>query len=64
MSDLETAKLRREELIREAERDRLVKELKKSRKRRSSERSFTLAWELRRGAGRLRKLLKKSRKAG
>lgn len=58
MVDLEVWKQRHEELIREAERHRLAKRLRDSRKRSNSGRVSTLTWELKRGAGNLLKLLK------
>jgi hypothetical protein len=57
MMSLELAKHRREEVLREAERNRLVKALRAARKRRASRRSV-LVWEVRRIAGRLLKLLR------
>ena len=57
MMSLELAKQRREELVREAERNRLVKALRAARKRRAGSRSV-LAWEVRRIAGRLLKLFR------
>ena len=60
--DFETWKQRREELFREVEQDRLAKELRASRKRDGSSRVSAPVWELRRAAGRLRKLLRILRK--
>ena len=60
--DFETWKQRREEMIREAERNRLAKELRASRERRGSGRASDLVWEPRRAAGRLLKLLRILRK--
>ncbi len=57
MWDFELAKQRREELLREAERNRLTKELRAGRKRRSGRRS-ALVWEIRRCAGRFLKLFR------
>ncbi len=48
--------------MREAEQNRLAKALRDSRKRRGSGRTSALAWELKRIAGRLRKLLRSLRK--
>jgi hypothetical protein len=56
--DFETWKQRREEMIREVERNRLAKESRASRKRRVSGQVFAPVWELRRAAGRLLKLLR------
>ncbi len=60
--DLQIWKQRREEMLREAEQNRLAKALRDSRKRRGSGRASSLAWELKRIAGRLRKLLRSLRK--
>jgi hypothetical protein len=60
--DLETWKQRREEMIREAERNRLAKELRASRERQGSGRASAPVWEPRRAAGRLLKLLRILRK--
>ncbi len=60
--DLQIWKQRREEMLREAEQNRLAKALRDSRKRRGSGRASFLAWELKRIAGRLRKLLRSLRK--
>ncbi len=57
LMDLELAKQRHEELLREAERNRLVKALRAARKRHAGRRSV-LVWEIRRIAGRLLKLLR------
>lgn len=62
MMDLQIWKQRREEMLREAEQNRLAKALRDSRKRRGSGRASSLAWELKRTAGRLRKLLRSLRK--
>ena len=59
MMDSRIWKQRREEIVREAEQNRLAKALRRSRKRRGSRRVSALAWELNRAAGRLRKLLRK-----
>jgi hypothetical protein len=64
MRILELAEQRREEMLREAEQNRLAKALRDSRKRRGSGRMSALAWELKRIAGRLRKLLRTLRKVG
>jgi len=63
MMDLQIWNQRREELMHEAQQDRLAKGLRESRKRRGVGRASSLAWELRRGAGRLHKLLRSSRQA-
>jgi hypothetical protein len=60
-SDL--AKQRHEELLREAEMNRRAKALRASRKRREGRRS-ALAWEIKRHAGSLLKLLRALRKVG
>ena len=57
MVDLEVWKQRHEEMIREAERDRLAKWLRDSRKRSNSSQVFTLTWEIKRCVGNLLKLL-------
>ena len=59
MVDLEVWKQSREEMIREAERNRLAKRLRDSRNQSNSGPVFTLAWEIKRGAGNLLKLLRK-----
>jgi hypothetical protein len=56
MIDLELWKQRREELMREAHQARLAKALRNSRKRRGAGMASSLAWEIKRMAGRLRKL--------
>ena len=56
MMELESWKQHREEMIREAEKDSLANALRESRKRRGGGRPSTLAWELKRIAGRLLKL--------
>jgi hypothetical protein len=58
MMNLQMWKQRREELMREAYQARLAKALRDSRKRRGAGPASTLVWELRRGAGRLLKLLR------
>ena len=64
MMSLELAKQRREELMREAELSRQATALRATRKRRADRRS-TLVWEMKRHAGSLLKLLRKTlRKAG
>jgi hypothetical protein len=64
MMDFHIWKQRREEMMREVEQNRLAKALGGSRKRRSSGRVSSLAWELNRAAGRLRKLSRTLRKVG
>jgi hypothetical protein len=56
MMDLEIWKERREELMREADQARLAKALRDCRKRRGARLASSLAWEIKRMAGRLRKL--------
>ena len=58
--DLWIWKQHQREMLREAELQRLSKTLRKGRKRRAS-RSSTLAWEARRSASRLLKLLRASK---
>ena len=58
MMDFETWKQRREEMMREAQQNRLARALRESRKRGGAGRASPLVWELKRGAGRLRKLLR------
>jgi hypothetical protein len=60
MADLRIWKQHREEMIREVERNRLAKALRAARKRRSGQRS-SVAWEVKRHAGRLAKLAKSLR---
>ena len=55
----ERVKQRREEVLHDVEHNRLARELRAARKRRAS-RTSTLAWEMRRSAGRLLKLLRAS----
>ncbi len=66
--DYEAWKQRREEMFREAERSRLAKKLRDTRKRRgsgqASGRYSGLVWELKRGMGRIGKLLKSVKKHG
>lgn len=63
--DLQTWKQRREEMMREAEQNRLAKALRESRKRRGAEgRASSPAWELKRIAGRLLKRLRSLKRAG
>ena len=57
MMSLELAKQRREELLRDVERNRLVKALRATRKRRAGRRS-ALVWEMKRYAGRIFKRLR------
>jgi hypothetical protein len=61
MMDFQTWKQRHQEMMREAEQNRLAKALRVSRKRRGQ--VSTLAWELNRAAGRLLKLLKHLKRA-
>lgn len=49
---------RREEMVRETELNHLARALRKHRKERRSGRTSALAWELRRGAGILLKLVR------
>ena len=64
MTDLyEVVKQRREEMMREVGLNRLAKRLRGARKRRAGLMSL-LAWERKRGAGRLRKVLRTLKKAG
>jgi hypothetical protein len=58
--DLQICKQRREEMMREAEQNRLGKALRDSRKRRGAGRAWAPAWELKRIAGSLLKLLRSS----
>lgn len=58
MMDLQVWKQRREELVHEVHQNRLAKALRESRKRRGRGRTSSLAWELRRGTDRFRKLLR------
>ncbi|MGH3086041.1 MAG: hypothetical protein ACRDSJ_01830 [Rubrobacteraceae bacterium] len=62
--DFETWKQHREEMMREAERNRLAKKLRASRKLHGSGRTSSLVWELKRGAGRIGKLLTSLKKQG
>ncbi len=66
MVDLQIWKQRREEMMREAEQNRLAKALRESRKRRTGANNWasSLAWELKRIAGRLLKLLRSLTRAG
>ena len=63
MMDYQLRKQRREELLREAEMNRQIKALRATGKRRAG-RSSALAWELRRHAGVLLKLLRTLRNVG
>ena len=63
MMDFQFAKQRHEELLREAEMNRQVKAVRATGKRRAG-RSSALAWELRRHAGVLLKLLRILRNVG
>jgi hypothetical protein len=56
MMDWQVWKQRREELMREAQQARLAKALRDSRKRRGAGLASSLVWEIKRMAGRLRKL--------
>ncbi len=62
--DFEIWKQRREEMMREAEQNRLAKTLRESRKWRGAGRASPLAWELKRVTGRLLKLLRSLKRAG
>jgi hypothetical protein len=57
-------KQHQEELLREAEQNRLARALRDLRKRRGAGRASALAWESKRIAGRLLKLLRTSKDAG
>jgi hypothetical protein len=63
MMSSELAKQRHEELLREAEMNRQARALRKTREGRYGRRS-ALAWETKRQAGRLLKLLRTLRNAG
>jgi hypothetical protein len=56
MMDFQMWKLRREDVMRQAEQSRLARALRGSRRRRGPGRASGIAWELERMAGRLRKL--------
>ena len=58
MMDYQLLKQRREEMLLEVERNRLVKALRATRRRRTI-RISALAWEIKRQAGRLFKFLRK-----
>ena len=58
MMELLVWNLHREEIMHEVQQSRLAKALRDSRKRRGGGQISYLAWELRRGAGRLRKLVR------
>ena len=65
--DLQIWKQRREEMMREVDQNRLAKALRDSRKKRrtsASDRASSAAWELKRIAGRLLKLLRSLKGAG
>lgn len=67
MMDLQIWKQRREEMMREVEQNRLAKALRDSRKKQrtgANNRASSLAWELKRIAGRLLKLLRSLKRAG
>ena len=59
MMSIELAKQRREEVLREAELSHQAKALRATRKRRAGRRS-ALAWEMKRQAGGLLKLLRRT----
>ena len=58
MMDWEAWQQRREEMVREAELNRLAKALRAHRKETRGSRTSALAWELRRAAGILLKLVR------
>jgi hypothetical protein len=58
MMDLEVWKQRRDQMMHEAQQNHMAKALRDSRRRRGGGRASSLAWELKRGAGRLHKLLR------
>ena len=62
MMDLQVFKQRCEELMREVRQDRLAKDLRGSRERRVTGLATSLVWEIRRGVGNLRKLLRRLKK--
>ncbi len=65
--DLQIWKQRLEEMMREAEQNRLAKALRESRKKRrpgANNRASSLAWELERDVGRLLKFLRSLKRAG
>ncbi len=65
MMDPQLIKQRHEELLREAETNRLAKALRATREQRTdTNRASALAWELKGVAGRLRKLLRALKDAG
>ena len=64
MMDLQIWEQRRKEMLREVEQNRLAKALRDSRKRRGAGRTSSLAWELKRIAGRLLKRLRSLKRAG
>ena len=64
MMSLQLVKQSREEVMRQTEQNRLAKALRDSRKLRGSGRVSALAWELKRIAGCLRKLLRTLSKVG
>ena len=63
MMDLELARQRREEVLREVATNRRAEALLAVRERRASRRA-AMVWEIVRHAGRLRKLFRTSRKVG
>jgi hypothetical protein len=64
MMDFEIWKQRREEMMREAQQNRLAKASRESRKRCGAGRASPLAWELKRVIGRLLKLLRSLKRGG
>ncbi len=58
MMNWEVWQQRREEMVREVELNRLAKTLRKHREETRGDRTSALAWELRRGAGILLKLVR------
>jgi len=57
MMDPQLEKQRRQEMLREVERNRMVKAMRTTRRRRTGRR-VALVWEMKRQAGRLFKLLR------
>jgi hypothetical protein len=64
MMDYQVWKQHHEEMVREAEQNRLAKALRKSRKRHGASRVSYLTWELNRVAGRLLKFLRTLKRVG
>ena len=58
MDPYEAIRQRREEIAREVKQNRLARELRRSRRRRAGVSDRALAWEAKRIAGRLLKLIK------